>query len=66
MDSWSIIPYFDGGNNLNHLGKVFDYQVPLKSIQTDDAGKIDLVSYDKESNRIYLIEVKNKTAKKPY
>jgi hypothetical protein len=46
------------GKNLSLLGKAFDYQVPLKKIQTDDAGKIDLVSYDKESNRIYLIEVK--------
>ena len=45
------------------FGKVFDYQVPLKKVQTDDAGKIDLVSYDKESNRIYLIEVKKPDSK---
>ena len=51
------------GKNLNRLGKTFDYQVPLKSIQTDDAGKIDLVSYDKESNRIFLIEVKTQDNK---
>jgi len=51
------------GKNLNLLGKAFDYQVPLKKIQTDDAGKIDLVSYDKKSNRIYLIEVKKQESK---
>jgi len=51
------------GKNLNLLGKAFDYQVPLKSIQADDAGKIDLVSYNKESNRIYLIEVKKQDSK---
>jgi hypothetical protein len=51
------------GKNLNLLGKAFDYQVPLKSIQADYAGKIDLVSYDKKSNRIYLIEVKKQDNK---
>ena len=39
------------------LGKMIDYQVPLKNNRTDDAGKIDLVSYD--GSTLYLIELKN-------
>ena len=39
------------------LGEMFDYQVPLKNQRTDDAGKIDLISYDGAT--LYLIELKN-------
>lgn len=39
------------------LGEMLDYQVPLKNTRTDDAGKIDLISYDGET--LYLIELKN-------
>lgn len=39
------------------LGAMLDYQVPLKDIRADDAGKVDLISYDGET--LYLIELKN-------
>lgn len=44
--------------NLDYLGKIIDYQIPLKNIQKDKIGKIDLVSYNSDSKRFYLIELK--------
>ena len=38
------------------LGRVLDYQVPLKDVQVDEAGKIDLVADD--GNSFYLLELK--------
>lgn len=41
---------------LDDLGKVIDYQIPLKNKRLDNAGKIDIFSMNNEN--IYLIEVK--------
>lgn len=44
------------------IGKVFDYQVPLKSKQDDkDVGKIDLVS--KKGDTVFLLELKREDNK---
>ncbi len=53
-----IFNYSERGNNLGELGKVFDYQVPLKSTQKDKAGKIDLVSFNQDTNTVWLVEFK--------
>ena len=45
--------------SLNILGKVLDYQTPLKNEQDDKAGKIDIVSYNKDIKTVYLLELKN-------
>lgn len=45
---------------LGELGNIFDHQVPLRKVKNDEAGKIDLVSYDQEKQKIWLIEMKNK------
>lgn len=37
---------------ISGLGKVLDYQTPLKNKRTDRAGKIDLLAYDGETLRI--------------
>lgn len=42
--------------NVPGLGRVLDYQVPLKDVQADEAGKIDLVAEDGSS--FYLLELK--------
>lgn len=34
------------GNDYDHIGKIIDYQTPLKNKRSDIAGKIDLLSYD--------------------
>ncbi len=38
------------------IGKIIDYQTPLKSQKTDVAGKIDLLSYD--GKVLYILELK--------
>ncbi len=40
------------GYEYAHIGKIIDYQTPLKSKQDDVAGKIDLLSYDGHILRI--------------
>ena len=41
-----------------HIGKVIDFQTPLKNISSDEAGKIDLLSYNKDENIAYILELK--------
>lgn len=47
------------GRKLGELGNIFDYQVPLNKVRTNRAGKIDLVSYNPGSPKVWLIELKN-------
>jgi len=44
------------GKKLEKLGFVIEYQVPLKEKLSDDAGKIDLITYANES--VYIVELK--------
>ena len=44
-------------NNFLYLGKIIDYQTPIKGVKTDTAGKIDILAYNKEGY-ITLIEYK--------
>ena len=44
--------------SLNILGEVIDYQTPLKDKLEDEAGKIDIVSYNKDIKTVYLLELK--------
>ena len=40
-----------------HIGKILDYQVPLKDVQADEGiGKIDLLSHD--GKNLYILELK--------
>lgn len=36
----------------DYIGKIIDYQTPLKNKRTDEAGKIDLLAYDGATLRI--------------
>lgn len=49
--------------SLNILGKVIDYQTPLKDKLGDEAGKIDIVSYDKDNKIVYILELKREDSK---
>lgn len=49
--------------SLNILGEVIDYQMPLKDKLGDEAGKIDIVSYDKDNKIVYLLELKREDSK---
>ena len=45
----------DGGQ-YEYIGKIIDYQTPLKNKCTDEAGKIDLLAYD--GNCLRILELK--------
>ena len=47
--------------SLPPVGQILDYQTPLKSVQTDKAGKIDLLAYDGTTLRI--LELKEPDSK---
>ena len=49
--------------SLNILGKILDYQTPLKNVRDDEAGKIDIVSYNKDVKTVYLLELKIEDSK---
>lgn len=52
------------GKDLHCLGHIIEYQIPLKSKNSDKgAGKIDLVSIDYEANKAFIIELKAKNNK---
>ena len=51
------------GKNLESLGKILDFQVPLKNNNDKSAGKIDLISYNEQKNIAYLIELKVQSMK---
>lgn len=40
------------GSEYNYIGKIIDYQTPLKASRSDKAGKIDLLSFDGKLARI--------------
>jgi hypothetical protein len=46
------------GITLKGLGYIMDYQVPLKNKKSDNVGKLDLISFDKKTMSLYLIELK--------
>jgi len=47
------------GLEFEKLGLILDYQIPLKDKQKDKGvGKIDLISYHKETKTLFLIELK--------
>lgn len=49
--------------SLNILGKILDYQTPLKDKQDSKAGKIDIVSYNEEDKTVYILELKREDSK---
>ena len=50
----------DKGRIFDKIGKIIDYQTPLKNVQTDKAGKIDLLAYNKDSDTgiLRILELK--------
>ena len=58
---------FDSSQNqgkvFDIIGKIIDYQTPLKDIQTDKAGKIDLLAYNKKEKILRSLELKRPGSK---
>ena len=51
------------GKVFDIIGKIVDYQTPLKDIQTDKAGKIDLLAYNEEEKILRILELKRPDSK---
>ncbi len=49
----------------DHIGKILDYQIPLKTQRSDPYGEIDLLSVNEDENIVYFLELKKKNAKVP-
>lgn len=58
---------FDSSQNqgkvFDIIGKIIDYQTPLKNVQTDKAGKIDLLAYNEEEKILRILELKRPDSK---
>ncbi len=46
------------GGSYPKIGKIIDYQTPLKNKDSDEAGEIDLLAYDKATNTLRILELK--------
>lgn len=44
------------GYSYDFIGKIIDYQIPLKSVRADVAGKIDLLAFD--GKELHVLELK--------
>ena len=51
------------GVTFDIIGKIIDYQTPLKNVQTDDVGKIDLLAYNKKEKILRILELKRPGSK---
>ena len=51
------------GKVFDVIGKIIDYQTPLKDIQTDKAGKIDLLAYNESKKTLRILELKRPDSK---
>ena len=53
------------GKVFDIIGKIIDYQTPLKDVQTDKAGKIDLLAYNEKENpkTLRILELKKPDSK---
>ena len=51
------------GKVFDIIGKIIDYQTPLKNVQTDDVGKIDLLAYNKKEKILRILELKKPDSK---
>ena len=51
------------GKVFDIIGKIIDYQTPLKIIRADKAGKIDLLAYNEEEKILRILELKRPDSK---
>ena len=51
------------GKVFDIIGKIIDYQTPLKNIRADKAGKIDLLAYNEEEKILRILELKKPDSK---
>ena len=58
---------FDSSKNrgkvFDIIGKIIDYQTPLKNVRGDKAGKIDLLAYNEKEKILRILELKRPDSK---
>ena len=58
---------FDSSKNrgkvFDIIGKIIDYQIPLKNVRGDKAGKIDLLAYNENEKTLRILELKRPDSK---
>ena len=58
---------FDSSKNrgkvFDIIGKIIDYQIPLKNVRGDKAGKIDLLAYNENGKTLRILELKRPDSK---
>ena len=58
---------FDSSKNrgkvFDIIGKIIDYQTPLKNVRGDRAGKIDLLAYNENEKTLRILELKKPDSK---
>ena len=58
---------FDSSKNTGKvfdiIGKIIDYQTPLKNVRGDKAGKIDLLAYNENEKTLRILELKRADSK---
>ena len=58
---------FDSSQNkgkvFDIIGKIIDYQTPLKNVRGDKAGKIDLLAYNENEKTLRILELKKPDSK---
>jgi len=58
---------FDSSKNRGEvfdiIGKIIDYQTPLKNVRGDKAGKIDLLAYNENEKTLRILELKRPDSK---
>lgn len=50
--------YCKEGHEYPAIGRILDYQIPLKNKRIDPVGKIDLIAYNPNDNTLRLLELK--------
>lgn len=51
------------GVTFDIIGEIIDYQTPLKNVQKDDVGKIDLLAYNENEKTLRILELKRPDSK---
>lgn len=53
-----FVKIFERNSLQNNFGEIIDVSVPLNNFETDMAGKIDILSYKKEANELFIVQIK--------
>ena len=49
-------------NQYKYIGEIIDYEIPINEKDSDGAGKIDLLAYNRNTNSIFIIELKKENS----